>query len=128
LLCIEPELFLDCDEVLLEWELGCGLGDLLVDMMEAGYECRAVEHSPQMVAASRDTLKKHHLGTEATVIQGSAQSLPFSAETFDSVVSTFGKSATRLVIHGYNPRTWSLASSRTAANFGWSALITDDRR
>jgi ubiquinone/menaquinone biosynthesis C-methylase UbiE len=70
-------------------ELGCGLGDLLADMIEAGYECRAIEHSPQMVAASRDTLKKRHLGTEATVIQGSAQSLPFSAETFDSVVSTF---------------------------------------
>jgi SAM-dependent methyltransferase len=70
-------------------ELGCGLGDLLADMLAAGYDCRAIEHSPQMVAAARDTLKKRGLGTEATVLQGSAQSLPFSAETFDSVVSTF---------------------------------------
>ncbi len=70
-------------------ELGCGLGDLLADMLEAGYDCKAVEHSPQMVAAARDTLKKRKQGTTATVLQGSAQSLPFSAETFDSVVSTF---------------------------------------
>ncbi len=26
-------------------ELGCGLGDLLVDMITAGYDCRAVEQS-----------------------------------------------------------------------------------
>ena len=38
-------------------ELGCGLGDLLADMLEAGYCCRAIEQSPQMVAAARDTLR-----------------------------------------------------------------------
>src|SRR2546421_6093067 len=38
-------------------ELGCGLGDLLADMLEAGYDCRAVEHSPAMVAAARNTLQ-----------------------------------------------------------------------
>ncbi|HEY4388283.1 MAG TPA: class I SAM-dependent methyltransferase [Ktedonobacteraceae bacterium] len=70
-------------------EIGCGLGDLLADMLEAGYECRAIEHSPQMVAAARDTLHKRGRGNDATIIQGSAQALPFSAETFDSVVSTF---------------------------------------
>lgn len=70
-------------------ELGCGLGDLLADMLEMGYACRAVEHSPQMVAAARDTLRKRHLGQDATVIQGSAQGLPFSDETFDTVISTF---------------------------------------
>src|SRR5438094_9507595 len=43
-------------------ELGCGLGDLLVDMITAGYDCRAVEQSPQMVAAARDTLQRHKLG------------------------------------------------------------------
>jgi len=67
----------------------CGLGDLLADMLEMGYNCRAVEHSPQMVAAARDTLRKRHLGQDATVMQGSAQGLPFSDATFDTVVSTF---------------------------------------
>ena len=70
-------------------ELGCGLGDLFVDMLNAGYNCRAVEHSPQMVAAARDTLRRHQVGQTAWIIQGSAQHLPFSNSSFDSVMSTF---------------------------------------
>ena len=70
-------------------ELGCGLGDLLADMLEAGYNCRAVEHSPAMVAAARSTLKRRHVGQDSQVMQGSAQRLPFSAASFDTVVSTF---------------------------------------
>jgi len=70
-------------------ELGCGLGDLLADMLAAGYNCRAVEHSPQMVAAARETLQRRKVGVNTTVIQGSAQGLPFSDASFDTVVSTF---------------------------------------
>jgi SAM-dependent methyltransferase len=70
-------------------ELGCGLGDLLADMLAEGYNCRAVEHSPQMVAAARATLIKRKVGQPTWVIQGSAQNLPFSDCTFDTVVSTF---------------------------------------
>jgi len=70
-------------------ELGCGLGDLLADMLAAGYHCQAVERSPQMVAAARETLRRRKVGTNSTVIQGSAQGLPFSDASFDTVVSTF---------------------------------------
>jgi ubiquinone/menaquinone biosynthesis C-methylase UbiE len=70
-------------------ELGCGLGDLLADMLQAGYRCHAVEQSPAMVAAARKTLKKRKLGQPSQVIQGSAQGLPFSSNAFDTVVSTF---------------------------------------
>jgi SAM-dependent methyltransferase len=70
-------------------ELGCGLGDLLADMLAAGYTCHAVELSPQMVSAARETLSRRHLGSPGLIIQGSAQSLPFSTGSFDSVVSTF---------------------------------------
>ena len=70
-------------------ELGCGLGDLLVDMSEAGYLCLAVEQSPQMVRATRDTLQRRKLDKEVTIVQGSAQHLPFSNASFDTVVSTF---------------------------------------
>jgi SAM-dependent methyltransferase len=70
-------------------ELGCGLGDLLADMLKAGYRCHAVEQSPAMVAAARDTLKKRKLGQPSLVIQGSSQGLPFSSNSFDTVVSTF---------------------------------------
>ena len=70
-------------------ELGCGLGDLLADMLEAGYSCQAVEHSPEMVSAARDTLRKRRVGTSGLIIQGSAQALPFGDASFDTVVSTF---------------------------------------
>ncbi len=70
-------------------ELGCGPGDLLADMLAAGYTCSAVERSPQMVAAARETLKKRQLGSPGLVVQGTVQSLPFSDRTFDNVVSTF---------------------------------------
>ncbi len=70
-------------------ELGCGLGDLLADMAEADHACLAVEQSPQMVAAARETLQRRKLDEKAWVIQGSAQHLPFSNTSFDTVVSTF---------------------------------------
>ncbi len=70
-------------------ELGCGLGDLLVAMSVAGFHCYAVEQSPQMVKAARETLRRRLLDKEVTIIQGSAQHLPFSNDSFDAVVSTF---------------------------------------
>src|SRR5438067_1563426 len=70
-------------------ELGCGLGDLLADMIEAGYACRAVEQSPQMAEAARDTLRRRKLGEKAWVIQGSSQHLSFTDSSFDTVVTTF---------------------------------------
>jgi SAM-dependent methyltransferase len=70
-------------------ELGCGLGDLLADMIEVGYTCRAVEHSPAMVEAARDTLQRRKAGEKNWVLQGSAQHLPFTDTSFDTVVSTF---------------------------------------
>jgi SAM-dependent methyltransferase len=70
-------------------ELGCGLGDLLADMLAAGYQCQAVEHSPEMVDAARTTLKRRQVGQATSIIQGSSQHLPFSACSFDTVVSTF---------------------------------------
>jgi SAM-dependent methyltransferase len=42
-----------------------------------------------MVAAARQTLRRRKVGTNATVIHGSAQGLPFSDASFDTVVSTF---------------------------------------
>src|SRR2546430_14905201 len=57
-------------------ELGCGLGDLLVDMITAGYDCRAVEQSPQMVAAARGTLQRPKVGEKNLDFPGSAPRLP----------------------------------------------------
>lgn len=80
-------------------ELGCGLGDLQADMLEAGYTCHAVEYSPEMVSAARATLKRRKLGKEEQITQGSAQHLPFDAASFDTVVSTFPSE------YIYNPAT-----------------------
>ena len=70
-------------------EIGCGLGDLLADMIEAGYNCRAIEPSGEMVDAARSTLQKRQVGSPSWVIQGQAQRLPFTDASFDIVVSTF---------------------------------------
>ena len=71
-------------------EIGCGPGWLLADMLERGYRCKAIDRSPQMVAAARSTLRRRHLSADAeTVRLASAQALPFADASFDSVVATF---------------------------------------
>jgi SAM-dependent methyltransferase len=71
-------------------EVGCGLGTLLADMAQAGYRCAAVDRSPQMVAAARDTLRWRGLPLDDTPIQqAGVQRLPFPDANFDDVVSTF---------------------------------------
>jgi SAM-dependent methyltransferase len=70
-------------------ETGCGTGTLLLDMVDAGYTCTAIERSPQMLAATRDRLRRHHLEGAVSLRQGSAAALPYADRSFDSVVSTF---------------------------------------
>src|SRR5258708_22270594 len=52
-------------------ELGCGLGDLLADMTEAGFAFLAVGHSPPMVEATREKLQHRKLCGRARGIQRS---------------------------------------------------------
>ena len=71
-------------------EVGCGIGTLFADIIEAGYTCSAVDRSPQMVAAARAELRRRGLAGEAVaVIQADVRSLPFGDASFDTVVSTF---------------------------------------
>lgn len=70
-------------------EIGCGLGDLLADAIEAGYSCSAIEQSEEMVDAARHNLQQRHLGKTDCIIQGVSQSLPFPDCSFDNVISTF---------------------------------------
>lgn len=70
-------------------ELGCGLGDLLADMTLAGYNCQAVDQSLPMVEAARQTMQRRAPGQKVWIIHGTAQHLPFSDTSFDTVVSTF---------------------------------------
>ncbi len=70
-------------------EVGCGIGTLLADMATAGYRCTAVDRSPQMVAATRDRLRRRKLLGRTPVHNADVQALPFADASFDSVVSTF---------------------------------------
>ena len=70
-------------------EIGCGLGDLLADAIEAGYDCYAIEQSEEMVDAARYTLQQHHLGRSECIIQGVSQKLPFPDCSFDNIISIF---------------------------------------
>lgn len=70
-------------------EIGCGLGDLLADAIEAGYDCYAIEKSEEMADAARHTLQQRHLGKPECIIRGLSQSLPFPDNSFDNVISTF---------------------------------------
>src|SRR5690242_16738046 len=70
-------------------EVGCGIGDLLVEMAQAGYHCQAIDRSPQMVAATRAKLRRRGLAVKVEVTEGAVQRLPFADASFDSVVSTF---------------------------------------
>jgi SAM-dependent methyltransferase len=71
-------------------EVGCGPGWLLNDMIAAGYHCQAIDASPQMVTAARNTLRRHATADGSTIVkQAQAQQLPFADAAFDSVVSTF---------------------------------------
>jgi SAM-dependent methyltransferase len=71
-------------------EVGCGTGTLLGDLVAAGYDCVAVDASPQMVAAARAALRRRRLdGARSRVTHARAQGLPFADGTFDTVISTF---------------------------------------
>jgi SAM-dependent methyltransferase len=70
-------------------EVGCGIGTLLLDMVQAGYTCSAIERSPQMLAATRARLRRHGLLDAVSLQPGLAQELPYANASFDSVVSTF---------------------------------------
>lgn len=70
-------------------EIGCGLGDLLADAIEAGYDCYAIEQSEEMVDAARHTLQQRQLNISERIIQGVSQNLPFPDCSFDNVISIF---------------------------------------
>jgi SAM-dependent methyltransferase len=71
-------------------EVGCGIGTLLGDTLERGYHARAVDRSPQMVAATRRELRRRGLPLAPDTVQlASVQALPFDRASFDSIISTF---------------------------------------
>lgn len=68
-------------------EIGSGPGHLLVTMAGKGYAVFAIDASPQMLRIAQRRLRRQ--GATAGLVQGRAQTLPWPAACFDSVVMTF---------------------------------------
>lgn len=75
LLAPGPGSVLDC---------GMGPGRLLVELERRGWSVAGVDLAGEMVALARSRLP----GSADRLVQGSAESLPFSGESFDAVVAT----------------------------------------
>lgn len=77
--------FLDKRQPVLE--LAHGTGNLQADLHTAGYYSIGCDLSPTMGRIAQSKLRR--LGISARLARGRAQALPFAAESFAAVVSTF---------------------------------------
>ena len=68
-------------------EVGFGTGHLHVELLNRGFKTFGLDESPQMVGIAKKNILKNSLYPGLTL--GYAQSLPFAAQSFDSVVATF---------------------------------------
>lgn len=68
-------------------DLASGTGNLLIDLVEAGFRPCGLDLSPCMLRITRRKL--HRRGLAVPLCRGRAQALPFADGAFDSVVSTF---------------------------------------
>src|SRR3954454_13441676 len=68
-------------------EVGMGTGNLQMDMHHKGFRGMGSDLSPQMLRQA--ARKARRLGMQLKACRARAQALPFAAESFDSVVSTF---------------------------------------
>jgi ubiquinone/menaquinone biosynthesis C-methylase UbiE len=68
-------------------ELAHGTGNLQLDLNTAGYRVTGYDLSPYMGRITRAKLRRNHLPVR--LARGTAQKLPFPANTFNAVVCTF---------------------------------------
>lgn len=67
-------------------ELGCGHGDLTMQLIDAGAQVVATDLSPGMVKAARERIARHRPESHAKLVTNSAERSEFAAESFDLVV------------------------------------------
>lgn len=68
-------------------EIPCGTGNLLLDMLAAGYAPVGADLSPSMLRITRGKLRRARRPTP--LVRTRVQALPFPDGTFDSIVMTF---------------------------------------
>src|SRR5215831_19034358 len=66
-------------------DVGCGDGDLAVELWRRGAAITGIDASPEMVEAARARAKRE--GADIAFIVGEAASIPFDPERFDVVVA-----------------------------------------
>jgi ubiquinone/menaquinone biosynthesis C-methylase UbiE len=70
-------------------EVPCGTGNLLLDLVAAGYSPVGLDLSVSMIGISRRKLARARARTRARLVRGRAQTLPFPSGSFDTIVMTF---------------------------------------
>ena len=68
-------------------EVAVGPGHLQLALRQSGYSAVGIDLSPQMCALAANRLRR--AGLSNTIARGSVFTLPFAADSFDAVVSTF---------------------------------------
>ena len=66
-------------------DVGCGDGDLAVELWRRGAAVTGIDASPEMVEAARARAKRE--GADISFMVGEAESIPFDPERFDVVVA-----------------------------------------
>lgn len=66
-------------------DVGCGPGFFSMLLAQLGHHVTAVDCSPGMLEKARENF--HEMGLEVSTVQADVERLPFSAESFDYVVS-----------------------------------------
>ena len=68
-------------------EIGFGTGELLIEMIDRGWQVAGIDLSPAMHRVTARKLRQR--GIAAPRLHGRAQALPYPDQTFGSVVATF---------------------------------------
>lgn len=66
-------------------DVGCGDGEMAVELARQGATVTALDADPSMIAAAR--LRAEHEAARVQFVEGDAESLPFDDATFDVVVA-----------------------------------------
>jgi ubiquinone/menaquinone biosynthesis C-methylase UbiE len=70
-------------------EIPCGTGNLLVDLIAAGFQPIGVDLSPNMLRISQSKLRSVGALHATPLLRARAQALPFASQAFDSITMTF---------------------------------------